>query len=65
MRSTAERQKLRGMRSLFRFKGKRSIKDMVEALGVPHTEINLILVNGISVSFDYILEDNERVMVRV
>ena len=30
-------------------KGKRSIKDMVESLGVPHTEVDLILVNGKSV----------------
>jgi len=45
------------------FTGKRSIKDMIEALGVPHTEIDLILVNGISVDFDYILQDNDRVSV--
>ena len=37
-----------------KFKGKRSIKDMIEALGVPHTEIDLILVNGKSVDFNYI-----------
>ena len=30
-----------------------SIKDMIEALGVPHTEIDLILVNGHSVDFNY------------
>ena len=45
------------------FSGKRSIKDMIEALGVPHTEIDLILVNGISVGFDYILKDRDRVSV--
>jgi len=45
------------------FTGKRSIKDMVESLGVPHTEIDLILVNGISVGFDYILQDKDRVSV--
>jgi len=45
------------------FKGKRSIKDMVEALGVPHTEIDLILVNGKSVDFNYILQNKDRVSV--
>lgn len=34
------------------FKGKRSIKDMIEALGVPHTEVDLILINGKSVDFN-------------
>jgi uncharacterized protein with PIN domain len=43
------------------FKGKRSIKDMIESLGVPHTEIDLILVNGKSVAFNYILQDEDRV----
>jgi hypothetical protein len=32
---------------------KRSIKDIIEALGVPHTEVDLILANGNSVGFDY------------
>ncbi len=45
------------------FKGKRSIKDMVEALGVPHTEIDLILANGKSVDFSYILTDGDRISV--
>lgn len=45
------------------FKGKRSIKDMVEALGVPHTEIDLILANGKSVDFSYILQDGDRISV--
>ncbi len=46
-----------------KFKGKRSIKDMIEALGVPHTEIDLILVGGNSVDFNYILQDEDRVSV--
>jgi len=33
-----------------------SVKDMIESLGVPHTEIDMILVNGNSVSFGYIVE---------
>lgn len=42
---------------------KRSIKDAIESLGVPHTEIDLILVNGKSVDFKYILQDQDRVSV--
>jgi len=40
-----------------------SIKDMIEALGVPHTEIDLILVNGQSVGFDYPVQDGDRISV--
>jgi len=45
------------------FKGKRSIKDMIESLGVPHAEIDLILVNGRSVDFTYIVKEGDRVSV--
>ncbi|RKP44331.1 Mut7-C RNAse domain-containing protein [Trinickia fusca] len=38
-------------------------KHMIEALGVPHTEVELILVNGESVGFDRVLEDGDRVAV--
>jgi len=38
-------------------------KHMVEALGVPHTEVELILLNGESVGFDRILADGDRVAV--
>ncbi len=45
------------------FKSKRSIKDMIEALGVPHTEVDLILINGKSVDFNYIIKAEDRVSV--
>ncbi|PTB17345.1 twitching motility protein PilT [Trinickia symbiotica] len=38
-------------------------KHMIEALGVPHTEVELILVNGESVGFDRVLEEGDRVAV--
>ena len=38
-------------------------KHMIEALGVPHTEVELILVNGESVGFDHVLRDGDRVAV--
>jgi uncharacterized protein with PIN domain len=40
-----------------------STKHMIEALGVPHTEVELVLVNGESVGFDRILRDGDRVAV--
>jgi len=47
----------------YRFQGTPAVKDAIEALGVPHTEVELILVNGESVGFDRLLEDNDRVAV--
>lgn len=38
-------------------------KHMIEALGVPHTEVELILVNGESVNFSHLLQDGDRVAV--
>lgn len=38
-------------------------KHMIEALGVPHTEVELILVNGESADFNRILRDGDRVAV--
>jgi uncharacterized protein with PIN domain len=38
-------------------------KHMIEALGVPHTEVEVVLVNGESVGFDRRLVDGDRVAV--
>ena len=38
-------------------------KHMIEALGVPHTEVELVLVNGESVGFERVLADGDRVAV--
>jgi uncharacterized protein with PIN domain/sulfur carrier protein ThiS len=40
-----------------------SIKHLVEALGVPHTEIDLLLVNGAPVDFSYPVQDGDRISV--
>jgi len=45
------------------FKGRPAIKDTIESLGVPHTEVDLILVNGCPVDFGHILADGDRVSV--
>lgn len=47
----------------YKFTGKRSVKDLIESFGVPHTEIDLILVNGESVDFAYIVHDQDRISV--
>jgi uncharacterized protein with PIN domain len=47
----------------YRFRGAPSIKDAIEAIGVPHTEVDLILVNGASVDFEYRLRAGDRVSV--
>lgn len=38
-----------------------SVKDLVEALGIPHTEIDHLAVNGRMVDFAYIVRDGDRV----
>ncbi len=45
------------------FEERASIKDMIESLGVPHTEIDCIEVNGIYVNFSYIVEDEDNINV--
>lgn len=45
------------------FEGKASIGDMMEGLGVPHAQIDLILINGKSVDLGYTLQDGDRVSV--
>ena len=47
----------------FAFNGTPSVKDCVEAIGVPHPEVDLILVDDVSVGFDHLLRGGERVAV--
>ena len=46
-----------------RLRGAHSVKDLVESLGVPHTEIDVILVDGESVGFERRLTGGERVAI--
>lgn len=43
--------------------GHPSVKDVVESVGVPHPEIDLLLVNGLSVGFDYVIRSGDRLAV--
>jgi hypothetical protein len=40
-----------------------SVKDVVESTGIPHTEVDVILINGESVGFDRPVRDGDRVAV--
>ena len=53
----------RGASFAYSVAGTRSVKDAIEAIGVPHTEVDLILVDGTSVGFERVLRGGERVAV--
>jgi uncharacterized protein len=53
----------RGKGFLHLFDGRVSIKDMIESLGVPHTEVDLILVQGASVDFSYLVHEGDCISV--
>jgi len=48
---------------LYPFTGSPAVKDAIEALGVPHVEVDLVLVNGHSVDFACRLQPGDRVAV--
>lgn len=41
----------------------RSVKDLIESIGVPHTEIDLIIVDGVSVDFSHPIAGGEQISV--
>lgn len=45
------------------FDGTPSVKDTIEAIGVPHTEVDVILLDGDSVDFSHRIAGGERVAV--
>ncbi len=47
----------------YHFRGTPAVKDAIEALGVPHPEVELILVNAHPVSFNYFLQNKDQVKV--
>ncbi|MFC1731287.1 Mut7-C RNAse domain-containing protein [candidate division KSB1 bacterium] len=47
----------------YNFTGKPTVKDAVESLGVPHAEIDLIIVNGEPEGFDHHLKEGDQVSV--
>ncbi|MBZ5653259.1 MAG: Mut7-C ubiquitin/RNAse domain-containing protein, partial [Acidobacteriia bacterium] len=53
----------RGLCFSHAFESSASVKDTVEAFGIPHTEVDLILANGETVPFSYRLRDGDRISV--
>ncbi|MDJ0832262.1 MAG: Mut7-C RNAse domain-containing protein [Gammaproteobacteria bacterium] len=47
----------------FAFIKPRSIKDLIESIGVPHTEVDIVLVDDKSVDFHYLVTGGERIKV--
>ncbi len=47
----------------YSYYGTPSVKDAVESLGVPHAEVDLILVDTVSVDFTFLLKGGEHVSV--
>ncbi|MDW7671838.1 MAG: twitching motility protein PilT, partial [Bacillota bacterium] len=45
------------------FNGQPSVKDLIESLGVPHTEVDLLLVDGESAAWSRQVQGGERVAV--
>ena len=45
------------------FEGRQTVKHLIESLGVPHTEVDLVLVNGRSVDFAELVADGDLVSV--
>lgn len=45
------------------FKGRQSVKHLIESSGIPHTEVDLVLVNGQSVDFSYLVRQHDRISV--
>ncbi|MGI8960703.1 MAG: Mut7-C RNAse domain-containing protein [Bryobacteraceae bacterium] len=40
-----------------------TVKDMIESFGVPHTEVELIIINGESTDFSHVVRDGDRIGV--
>ena len=55
---------LRGKQVDMQFKGPQSVKHLIESLGIPHTEIGPLSVNGETIGLEYIVHDGDRIEVR-
>ena len=45
------------------FKGRQTVKHLIESLGVPHTEVERIQVNGNAIDFNYLVRDGDHLQV--
>ncbi len=51
----------KGMAIPCAFNDDQSVKHLIESLGIPHTEVGSILVNGGVVDFSYLVGEGDRV----
>lgn len=58
------KRNLRGKPVELRFQGAQSVKHLIESLGIPHTEIGLLFINGVEIGPETIVQDGDRVEVR-
>ena len=47
----------------FDFYGKNTVKDAIQSFNIPHTEVDLIIVDSTSVDFDYLLKADDIISV--
>ena len=45
------------------YDGTQSVKHLIESLGVPHTEVEVILANGRSVDFNYLVQADDQISI--
>ncbi len=57
------KKQYRKRRFVITFNGNTTVKDAIESLGVPHTEVDMITVNGNSVNFNYRIQNNDNIAV--
>ncbi len=48
---------------VYHFRDHPAVKDPIESMGIPHTEVDVILVNGRSVGFDYQINHGDSIAV--
>jgi len=53
----------RGIRFSYSFWGSPAVKDAIEAIGVPHPEVELLLVNAESAGFEILLHDGDMISI--
>ena len=53
----------RNKRFTYDIKKTRSVKDLIEAIGIPHTEVDLIFIDNESVDFNSLVEGGEQIRV--
>lgn len=48
---------------IHKFIDQTSIKDLIESFNIPHTEVDVIIVNGKSVNFNYLVQNDDKIEV--